>query len=80
MDKLVGGPGLRRGRRHSERVTYGEALDFWRVIGVEKDKSLKLLAEMNKSGFAVCRLCSLSSDNCFSPAGDDYKSPAFRKR
>ena len=53
MDKLVGGPGLRRGRRHSERVTYGEALDFWRVIGVEKDKSLKLLAEMKLPGTAT---------------------------
>jgi uncharacterized protein YbjT (DUF2867 family) len=53
MDKLVGGPGLRRGRRHPDQVGYGEALDFWRVIGVEKDKSLKLLAEMKLPGTAT---------------------------
>ncbi len=53
MDKLVGGPGLRRGRRHPDQVGYGEALDFWRVIGVDKDKSLKLLAEMKLPGIAT---------------------------
>ncbi len=35
MDRLVGGPGLRRGRRDPERVAYGDALDFWRVTDVE---------------------------------------------
>ena len=53
MDKLVGGPGLRRGRRHTEQVAYGEALDFWRVIGIEKEKSLTLLAEMKLPGTAT---------------------------
>ncbi len=53
MDKLIGGPGLRRGRRHSEEVAYGEALDFWRVIGIEKNKSLTLLAEMKLPGTAT---------------------------
>jgi uncharacterized protein YbjT (DUF2867 family) len=53
MDKVIGGPGLRRGRRHPEEVGYGEALDFWRVIGIEKDKNLKLLAEMKLPGIAT---------------------------
>jgi uncharacterized protein YbjT (DUF2867 family) len=53
MDKLVGGPGLRRGRRHPERVAFGEALDFWRVIGVEPDRLLLLLAEMKLPGEAT---------------------------
>ena len=53
MDTLVGGPGLRRGRRHPEQVEYGEALDFWRVIGVERDRSLRLLAEMKLPGTAT---------------------------
>ena len=30
-DKLLGGPGLRRGRRHPTRLLEGEALDWWRV-------------------------------------------------
>ena len=53
MDTLVGGPGLRRGRRHPERVEFGETLDFWRVIGVEEGKSLALLAEMKLPGTAT---------------------------
>jgi len=52
MDKLVGGPGLRRGRRNSEKVEFGEALDFWRVVGVERDRSLSLRAEMKLPGVA----------------------------
>ena len=53
LDTLVGGPGLRRGRRHPERVEFGEALDFWRVIGVEEGTSLTLLAEMKLPGVAT---------------------------
>jgi len=53
MDTLVGGPGLRRGRRHSERVEFGEALDFWRVVGINRDRSLALLAEMKLPGVAM---------------------------
>lgn len=53
MDTLVGGPGLRRGRRDSEHVEFGEALDFWRVVGLEPDRSLSLLAEMKLPGEAM---------------------------
>jgi hypothetical protein len=53
MDTLVGGPGLRRGRRNAERVEFGEALDFWRVVGVDRDRSLSLLAEMKLPGEAM---------------------------
>ncbi len=53
MDTLVGGPGLRRGRRNSERVEFGEALDFWRVVGIDQDRSLSLLAEMKLPGAAM---------------------------
>ena len=52
MDRLVGGPGLRRGRRSVTRVSYGEALDFWRVTGVERDRRLELRAEMKLPGEA----------------------------
>ncbi len=53
MDQLAGGPGLRRGRRDPDRVEFGEALDFWRVIGVEDDRSLLLRAEMKLPGVAT---------------------------
>lgn len=52
MDKLAGGPGLRRGRRHPHAVEFGEALDFWRVVGVERDRLLRLRAEMKLPGEA----------------------------
>ncbi len=52
MDTLVGGPVLRRGRRNAEKVEFGEALDFWRVVGVERDRSLSLRAEMKLPGEA----------------------------
>ncbi len=53
IDTLLGGPGLRRGRRHPEQLEFGEALDFWRVVGVERDRSLSLLAEMKLPGTAM---------------------------
>lgn len=53
IDTLVGGPGLRRGRRDSERIEYGEALDFWRVVGIDRDRRLSLLAEMKLPGVAM---------------------------
>jgi uncharacterized protein YbjT (DUF2867 family) len=52
MDRLVGGPGLRRGRHDPEKVSYGEALDFWRVTGVEPNWRLELRAEMKLPGEA----------------------------
>jgi uncharacterized protein YbjT (DUF2867 family) len=52
MDKLVGGPGLRRGRREPQRVRFGDALDFWRVTAVEQDRRLELRAEMRLPGEA----------------------------
>lgn len=53
MDQAVGGPGLRRGRRHPEDVRFGEALDFWRVVGIEHDRLLALRAEMRLPGEAM---------------------------
>jgi uncharacterized protein YbjT (DUF2867 family) len=52
IDKLVGGVGLRRGRRHPDEVRVGEALDFWRVEAVEAGRLLRLRAEMKVPGKA----------------------------
>ena len=52
LDSLVGGAGLRRGRRHPEDLRPGEALDFWRVRNVEPGLSLLLEAEMKLPGDA----------------------------
>jgi len=53
LDRLVGGPGLRRGRRHPDQVAYGDALDFWRVTRVEEGRRLDLRAEMRLPGEAL---------------------------
>ena len=52
LDKLVGGPGLRRGRRHPDELYVGEAVDFWRVEAAERDHLLRLRAEMKLPGRA----------------------------
>jgi hypothetical protein len=51
-DRLIGGVGLRRGRRDPDRLRVGDALDFWRVEAVEEDKLLRLRAEMKVPGMA----------------------------
>lgn len=51
LDKLVGGAGLRRGRRHPDDITVGEALDFWRVVAAD-EHLFRLHAEMRLPGDA----------------------------
>lgn len=50
IDRLVGGVGLRRGRRHPDELREGEALDFWRVEAIQPDRLLRLRAEMKIPG------------------------------
>jgi len=52
LDRLVGGVGMRRGRRHPDELRPGDALDFWRVEAVEPGRSLRLRAEMKLPGRA----------------------------
>jgi len=53
LDRLVGGPGLRRGRRDPEKLAFGETLDFWRVTAIEENGMLELRAEMWLPGVAT---------------------------
>jgi uncharacterized protein YbjT (DUF2867 family) len=52
LDLLVGGIGLRRGRKDREEVLPGDPLDFWRVEACEPDRLLRLAAEMKVPGRA----------------------------
>ncbi len=53
MDQLVGGVGMRRGRKNKSDLAAGDALDFWRVlIADKKTKRLLLYAEMKLPGEA----------------------------
>jgi uncharacterized protein YbjT (DUF2867 family) len=53
LDRLVGGVGLRRGRRDPARLQVGDALDFWRVAAVDPPRRLLLTAEMKLPGAAM---------------------------
>ena len=52
LDRLVGGVGLRRGRRDPHDLYVGDALDFWRVEEIEEGRLLRLRAEMRLPGLA----------------------------
>ncbi len=56
LDRLVGGVGLRRGRRDPNRLLVGDALDFWRVEAIEPGSLLRLRAEMKLPGLAWLEL------------------------
>jgi uncharacterized protein YbjT (DUF2867 family) len=52
IDRIIGGVGLRRGRRDPDRLYVGESLDFWRVEEIEPGRLLRLRAEMRLPGLA----------------------------
>ena len=70
LDKAIGGVGLRRGRRRPDEIHPGEALDFWRVESVEKNKRMRLRAEMKLPGKAWLQFDS-------TPAPDNKKETVF---
>jgi uncharacterized protein YbjT (DUF2867 family) len=51
-DRLVGGPGLRRGRRDADEIRVGDALDFFRVEAIEPGRLMRLRLEMIVPGEA----------------------------
>ncbi|MCW8859658.1 MAG: SDR family oxidoreductase [Deltaproteobacteria bacterium] len=78
LDRLCGGVGLCRGRRSSSEIYPGDAIDFWRVVAVDKPDLLMLSAEMKLPGEAVLsfRLVPLDDQRtelqqvaCFLPRG-----------
>lgn len=52
VDRLVGGVGMRLGRRDPDQLRVGDALDFWRVEEVRRPTLLRLRAEMKVPGRA----------------------------
>lgn len=80
LDRLVGGPGLRRGRRSPRELRLGDALDFWRVTASEPQRRLELMAEMKLPGAATLSFeiepmpedaarCTISMTARFRPRG-----------
>jgi hypothetical protein len=66
LDRLAGGPSLRRGRRYPDTLRYGDALDFWRMVGLDRDRSLSLRAEMRLPGQVLLdfRIGANGAQNC----------------
>ena len=56
LDKLTGGAGLLRGRRHPHTLATGEVVDWWRVERIDRGKLLRLRAEMRAPGRAWLEL------------------------
>ncbi|TYB48150.1 SDR family oxidoreductase [Actinomadura chibensis] len=73
VDRLVGGVGLRRGRRDPHRLRIGEAVDFWRVEEIEPPRLLRLRAEMRLPGLAWLELRVSARDD----GGSDYTQRAL---
>ncbi|MFB2584086.1 SDR family oxidoreductase [Herbiconiux liukaitaii] len=63
MDKIVGGVGLRRGRRNANRLNTGDALDFWRVEQIDRGEFLRLRAEMKVPGRAWLEMRARPADD-----------------
>ncbi len=52
VDKMIGGVGLKRGRRNHNKLRVGESLDFWKVVDVKENERLLLYAQMKVPGNA----------------------------
>jgi uncharacterized protein YbjT (DUF2867 family) len=63
IDRLVGGVGMRRGRRHPVKLREGEALDFWRVEAIQVNRLLRLRAEMKLPGRGWLQFEAIPDDN-----------------
>jgi hypothetical protein len=62
LDLLVGGVGMRRGRRDPVNLRAGDAVDFWRVEAFEPARRLRLAAEMRLPGRAWLEFEVLASE------------------
>jgi uncharacterized protein YbjT (DUF2867 family) len=72
LDRLVGGVGLRRGRRDRDRLYVGEALDWWRVEEIKPGELLRLRAEMKVPGRAWLEMSA--------EPGPDGETSVYRQR
>ncbi|WP_405836451.1 SDR family oxidoreductase [Streptomyces sp. NBC_01518] len=63
LDRLVGGVGLRRGRRDAARLRVGDSLDFWRVEEIRPGHLLRLRAEMRLPGLAWLEMYAETDDD-----------------
>jgi hypothetical protein len=53
MDWVVGGPGLKRGRRNAQELRVGDQVDSWKVVGVEPERRLTMAFGMRAPGSGI---------------------------
>ena len=76
LDRMIGGVGLRRGRRHPTELRVGDAVDFWRVEELETGVRLRLHSEMRLPGEAWLEWEAVEADN----GTDLVQTATFRPR
>ena len=74
-DRLVGGPGLRRGRRDPGHLLVDDTVDFWRVEEVDRGRLLRLRAEMRVPGLAWLELRVEPDEDGADPGTDRWTTP-----
>lgn len=62
IDRIIGGVGVRRGRRHPEMIVIGDSIDFWRVEDYTANRLL-LRAEMKVPGKAWLEFSIAEGEN-----------------
>jgi len=82
LDRLLGGVGLRRGRRDPDDLRVGDAVDFWRVEAIEPGRLLRLRAEMKVPGRAWLQFETqpLAGDAAGAPAARLVQTAYFAPR
>ena len=80
LDRMVGGPGLRRGRRDPDRLQHDDAVDFWRVEQIEPGRLLRLRAEMRLPGLAWLELRIEDGDRWDTPPAVFAQRAVFHPR
>jgi uncharacterized protein YbjT (DUF2867 family) len=76
LDWMVGGPSFRRKRRQPDELRVGDAVDAWRVIGVQPKKQLTLVMEMKAPGAGVLEYSIEDADGRRRVSVDAYFHPA----
>lgn len=76
LDWTVGGPSFRRKRRHPEELRVGDAVDAWRVIGLQPGRQLTFVMEMKAPGAGVLEYSIEDVDGGRRVSVDAYFHPA----
>ena len=69
LDRLIGGVGLRRGRRDPKHLRLGDSLDFWRVESLEREDHLRLWLEFRVRRIPEGNQIEITQEAIFLPRG-----------